>query len=103
MCPQADPPLQQVPGTATLLLQLLYSFPAITLLIQVLLHLHLHLHQVLLHLHFHRHLLHQVVLLAWLHMADILNHPFGFNKDFDMNLTEVNCAEHEEKNNNKAV
>ena len=31
----------------------------------------------------------QMVLLAWLYMADILENPFGFNREFDINLDEV--------------
>ena len=31
----------------------------------------------------------QMVLLGWLYMADILENPFGFNREFDINLDEV--------------
>ena len=31
----------------------------------------------------------QMVLLGWLYMADILENPFGFNQEFDINLDEV--------------
>ena len=31
----------------------------------------------------------QMVLLGWLYMADILENPFGFNPEFDINLDEV--------------
>jgi hypothetical protein len=31
----------------------------------------------------------QLVILGWLAMADILQNPFGFNPDYDINLTEV--------------
>ena len=30
-----------------------------------------------------------MVLLGWLYMADILENPFGFNKQYDINLDEV--------------
>ena len=31
----------------------------------------------------------QGVLLGWLFIADILNNPFGYNLDYDTDLTEV--------------
>jgi hypothetical protein len=31
----------------------------------------------------------QLVILGWLTMANILQNPFGFNPDYDINLSEV--------------
>ena len=34
----------------------------------------------------------QTTLLAWLEMGDILDNPFGFDKDYDLDLSEVSSS-----------